>query len=73
MLFDYRINNIPCQLDVYYEAGTNHSVHSASEIDNDPEELEITVLDRKGRRAEWLDRYLTGQVEADVLKMVRGQ
>lgn len=41
------------QLD-HYSRGTNRNIHSASLEPNDPPELEYTVTDRKGYRADWL-------------------
>ena len=41
------------QLD-HYSRGTNMPIHSASLEPNDPPELEYTVTDRKGYRADWL-------------------
>ena len=41
------------QLD-HYSRGTNRCINSATLEPNDPPELEYTVTDRKGYRADWL-------------------
>lgn len=50
MIFDTRVNNIPCQC---------HVIYYLSPIGkHTPAEFEFTLLDRKGYRAEWLDKYV---------------
>lgn len=54
MIFDTRVNNIPCQCHVIYYLPPigKHT----------PAEFEFTLLDRKGYRAEWLDKYVDDSV-----------
>lgn len=54
-----RLQGIPCIAEVDYYPGTNYPINSASEIANDPFDYEITMLDRKGYKANWLQKKLT--------------
>lgn len=59
MKFNTRVNGIPCICHVIYHTSAKYGV---------PEEFEYTLLDRKGYRAEWLDVYVTYDVEQRLLK-----
>lgn len=50
MKFDTRVNNIPCICHVIY--------HTPAKGKHTESEFEFTLLDRKGYRAEWLDKYV---------------
>ena len=54
MKFDTRVNNIPCICHVIYYF-------------KEPFEWEFTILDRKGYRAEWLDKYIDHETEQRLL------
>jgi len=62
--FDTRVHGIPCQCHVLtYEKAVPATYNDPPE----PELFEFELLDRKGRRASWLDRYITEDVEMDLL------
>jgi hypothetical protein len=52
MIFDTRINNIPCKCQVLYS-------EPAAKRNSD---FVFNVLDRKGYVAPWLEKYVTSQV-----------
>lgn len=54
MIFETKVNGVPCQCQVIYytKAIGKHT----------PAEFEFTLLDRKGYRAEWLDKYVNQNV-----------
>jgi hypothetical protein len=52
MIFDTRINNIPCKCQVLY----------SEPVAKRNSDFAFTVLDRKGYVAPWLDKYVTNQV-----------
>jgi hypothetical protein len=59
MKFPTTVNGIPCLCHVlHYSPGTKATlIDPASDGD-----FEFELLDRKGRRAKWLDRYITKSV-----------
>ena len=65
MIFTTTVNGIPCQCEVTYwcpaipaaTSGPPDKCHEAW-----PEEFEYQLLDRRGRRAKWLDPYITPDV-----------
>ena len=62
MTFESRIAGIPCQIDVTYYYGGCSARTWGDPSDCYPaedEEFEFTVLDRRGRKAAWLERKLT--------------
>ena len=59
-----RVNGIPCRADIlHYNPATSDTL----EQPGDPEAIEFELLDRRGRRATWLDKYLTPDIEMEVL------
>ena len=60
MIFKTTVNGIPCQCKVTryrpYLPGTRHLPPQFAEF-------ECEILDRRGRRAAWLDPYITQEVE----------
>lgn len=62
MQLEARISGIPCRVEptrVLVVPGTR-SYHAASDVDYyGYEEVEFTVLDRRGRPAPWLERKMT--------------
>lgn len=57
MRIDLEVNiaGIPAGIHLeHYSRGTNMPIHSATLDPNDPPELEYTVTDRKGYRADWI-------------------
>lgn len=72
MIFETRVHNIPCQCEVtgYLKAlpmritGTGFGDCEPPE----PEEFEFILLDRKGRPAAWLEKYLTVDDEIRLLE-----
>ncbi len=70
MIFNTRVHGIPCQCYVTsYQEPVPMRVYGSGMGDCDPpepEEFEFEVLDRKGRSAPWLSKYLTGE-DADRL------
>jgi hypothetical protein len=66
--FETRVNGLPCIAEVTYYEGTNFRINSTSLEPNDhPELIELTLLDRKGYRAKWLERYLTPEIQDQLL------
>jgi hypothetical protein len=76
-IFASRINGIPCQIKVVdYSPGRPMIVYGSGYGDAhppEPENFEYTILDRRGRRAEWLDRYVTSAVDARLLEEYKRQ
>lgn len=66
MIFTTRVNGIPCQcLVTNYAASIPMKVYGPGMGDAsppEPEEFDYEILDRRGRRANWLDKYITTQV-----------
>ena len=75
MSFDTHINGIPCQCRVTeYWAYIPPRITGYGYGDTTPPEEELfdfELLDRKGYRAHWLDRYITPAVEARLLREYR--
>lgn len=67
MIFPTTVNGIPCQCRVtHFVPGTPTRIYGFAMEDCDPpeaEEFEFELLDRRGRPAKWLDRYITPAVE----------
>jgi len=70
MQFTTRINNIPCIVHVlgYSPAVPMHVYGSGMGDAHPPEpaEFEFEILDRKGYRAKWLDKYVDNAVADDL-------
>lgn len=65
MIFPTTVNGIPCQCEVtYFRPGARAQLLGPPEKCHpaEPDEFEFVLLDRRGRRATWLDRYITPQV-----------
>lgn len=62
MIFSTRINGIPCKCRVdHYEPAVPMRVYGSGMGDADPPEpaeFEYTILDRHGREAPWLAKYV---------------
>jgi len=64
VVFDARVHGVPCQVHVLtYEK----AVPATYDDPPEPELFEFELLDRRGRRAAWLDRYLNDEVAMDFL------
>ena len=62
MIFETKVNGIPCQCEVIrFTAPTPMKVGSWSRETEPPTkgDFEYNILDLKGNRAEWLEKYLT--------------
>ena len=72
MIFPTRVNEIPCQCEVLeFSPEIPMKVYGPGMEDaSPPEEGDFTfqLLDSKGKRATWLDRYVTPAVEAALLE-----
>lgn len=72
MIFPTRINGIPCQCEVlnYETYVPMRSYGPAMEDAMPPEggEFDFQILDRKGYQANWLDKYITPQVEMQLFE-----
>jgi len=71
MIFPTRLNGIPCKCNVLtYNPGTPAQTSGPPEMcdPGDPEEFEFEILDCRGRRAAWLDCYLSPAVEQQLLE-----
>ena len=66
MIFATTVNGIPCQCRITSYSPGSPGVHTLSNGDpgypEEPSEIEFELLDRRGRRASWLDRYVTSEV-----------
>lgn len=66
MIFNTRVGGIPCKCHVtHYSTGSPMQVYGSGMGDcepPEPEEFEYELLDRKGYRAEWLDRFVNDQL-----------
>lgn len=76
IVFDHRIQNIPCQIEVTYFHHQPPWPGSPHTCDSDMDyygytELEYNVLDRNGRRAEWLEKKLTKDDESQIEQMAK--
>lgn len=62
MIFETRVNRIPCQCKVtHYRPPEPMRVYGPGMADADPPidaEFEFIILDRKGRPAPWLEKYV---------------
>ena len=67
MIFPTTINGIPCKCRVlHYSPAKPMVVYGPGQGDAhppEPEEFAYELLDRRGRRASWLDRYITPDVD----------
>lgn len=62
MIFDTKIHGIPCQCEVtHYVPYTPANLNGHPDNWTPPEggEFEFNILDRNGRSAPWLERYVT--------------
>ena len=68
MIFETRICGIPCQCEVLMYHNDPGRTYGPPENCYPPEfEFEYQILDRKGYRAEWLERKITDSIEADLI------
>lgn len=60
MIFPTSVNGVPCKCHV-----THYTPFISSSWSSPPQyaEFEFELLDVKGRRATWLDKYITQEVE----------
>lgn len=70
MIFDTRVNGIPCQCNVlYYSPEVPMRITGSGQGDADPPEdaeFAFEILDSKGRKAPWLEKYVN-QADSDRL------
>lgn len=75
--FNTRVNNIPCRCRVTnYEPAAPMRITGSGTGDCDPPEpaqFDFELLDSRGRRAEWLDKYLSPAVAAELFEEFEGQ
>lgn len=75
MTFDTRVNGIPCKCEVLdYQPYIPMRITGPGFGDADPPEdeyFEFQLLDRRGRPAPWLERYLSPDVEDELLAQYR--
>lgn len=66
MIFNTQVNGIPCRCQVlYYEPPVPMRITGPGMGDADPPEgavFDFQILDRKGYKAAWLEKYLTDEV-----------
>jgi hypothetical protein len=65
MIFDTTVNGIPCQCQViHYKPEVPAQLLGRPEncYPSEGAEFEFEILDRKGRRAAWLDKYVNDKV-----------
>lgn len=80
MIFEATVAGIPCQIKVEnYIPGQDAKCYGSELYDwcpPEPEEIEFTVLDRKGYVANWLQKKLTEDDEIEILtkykELIRG-
>ena len=56
MIFESRVHGIPCKINVTYVTPVMPATHDDPECGGD---FEFEVLTMKGKRALWLEKYLT--------------
>jgi len=63
--FATRVGGIPCRCEV-----THYSPEGTATLETpaDPEMFEFELLDQRGRRAEWLDKFVDPDLEMDLLQ-----
>ena len=70
MIFDTRVNGIPCQCHVvHFEPAVPMRITGSGQGDADPPEdaeFDFEILDCRDRKAPWLEKYLT---EEDNLRL----
>lgn len=80
MVFETTVHGIPCKCNVtnyapFVSAKLTGPMEDAVEAEG--EEFDFELLDKRGNRAEWLDKYLTAQVTdtllEDYLTMIEGE
>lgn len=65
--FDSRVCGIPCIVKVVYYHPGSEAVHSGPLCGpEEPPEIDYVILDRNGRRAQWLERKMTKSDHDDV-------
>lgn len=75
-MFDSRVSGIPCQIKVTHyqkEIAARTWGRSDDWHPGEPEEFEFEVYDRRGRRAEWLERKLTEADSDRILEEFKSQ
>jgi hypothetical protein len=66
--FKTRVDNIPCICRVtWYQPADDTPVNSTTISPPDEEEFEFELLDRKGKPANWLNRKINHEIEAELL------
>jgi hypothetical protein len=72
MTFETTVNGIPCQCLVYAYAPARPMIIYGSGWGDchppEPEYFEYNLLDRRGRKAPWLERYITPEVNARLME-----
>jgi hypothetical protein len=70
MIFSYRFQGIPCQVEVTcYQKAEEYrpfNPNIGNEAPPEPEIFEFRLLDRKGYSATWLERKMTPAIERDI-------
>lgn len=75
LVFDHRIANIPCKIDVSYFHSTKPWAGNPADCPSDVDyygdvEVEYEVLDRKGRVADWLLKKMTEDDKKEILAKI---
>lgn len=72
MIFDTRVNGIPCQCKVLnYSPSIPMRITGSGMGDCDPPEdaeFDFELLDRRDRKATWLDKYITPGVHSQLFE-----
>jgi hypothetical protein len=66
--FRTRVDGIPCLCRVtYYHPADETPVNSTTISPPDEEEFEFELLDRRGKPANWLNKKINSDIEAELL------
>ncbi len=73
-MIEARIHGIPCLIDVTHYAASlpgRYSGPPESCYPDDPEEIDFTVYDQRGRPAPWLERKMNDDDRARIETLIR--
>ena len=70
MIFSTTVNGIPCQCHVQHYSPFKAAWRDSAgdSVPLEPEDFEYELLTTKGKRAQWLDRYLSPDIDTRLLE-----
>ena len=70
---EHRVAGIPCLIGVidYTSVEGSYSYNAPSDLDyHGYTDVEYDILDRRGRKAAWLERKVDSDIEADIIQRI---